>query len=231
MSPSARRLTGPVRVDRFQWQTRGPAAAVSPLLPPSDPAPIGIAPAMRDLPSPAAERLQTVEREAYDKGYAAGERAGADAATARLDPVVARLTATIEQIAALRPGVMRRSERELVRLALAIAERVLHRELDIDQELLAVMARVAIERLGEHAVATIHLNPVDCEAVLSRRGDPQPGAVEIVADANVPRGGCLVRSAFGSIDAGIDAQMRELSRALLGDGEDEEPFHDLAAGA
>jgi flagellar biosynthesis/type III secretory pathway protein FliH len=65
---------------------------------------------------------------------------------------------------------------------------------------------------------------------LSQRDPSQPGPVEIVADVNLPRGGCLVRSAFGSVDMGIDSQMRELARALLGDDdEQEEPAHGLSA--
>jgi flagellar assembly protein FliH len=92
------------------------------------------------------------------------------------------------------------------------------------------MARVAIDRLGENAVATIHLHPSDAEAALQQTDVAQSGSVEIVADVNVPRGGCLVRSSFGCIDAGIDAQMRELARALLGDDSGhEEPTHGLSA--
>jgi flagellar assembly protein FliH len=132
-------------------------------------------------------------------------------------------------VAGLRAGIMRRSERELVRLALAMAERVVRREIEIDRDLLAVMARVAIDRLGENAVATIHLNPADCDATMGRSASAQPGSVAVVADSSVPRGGCLVRSAFGTIDAGIESQMRELARALLGDeSEQEEPAHGLA---
>ena len=117
-----------------------------------------------------------------------------------------------------------------MRLALAMAERVVRREIDIDRDLLAVMARVAIDRLGENAVATIHLNPADCEATMGRAASLQAGSVAVVADTNVPRGGCVVRSAFGTIDAGIDSQMRELARALLGDeNEQEESAHGLAS--
>jgi flagellar assembly protein FliH len=42
--------------------------------------------------------------------------------------------------------------------------------------------------------------------------------VTVVADAAVSRGGCLVESPFGFVDASIDAQFQELARALL-DGE------------
>jgi flagellar assembly protein FliH len=233
MSPSARRLAGGVPTDRFQWQRQAaPSAGATPLLRRSEPAsPVPpIAPAMRDLPSPSAERLHALEREAFEKGHAEGLRAGEHAAAQQAEPVMQRLLATIDEIASLRTGVMRRSERELVRLALAMAERIVRREIDIDKELLSVMARVAIDRIGEHAVATIHLHPSDCEVALSQRDPAQPGPVEIVADVNVPRGGCLVRSAFGSVDMGIDSQMRELARALLGDDDaQEEPAHGLSA--
>jgi flagellar assembly protein FliH len=204
---------------------------VAPLLRRSEPsAPAPVAPAMRDLPSPSAERLHALEREAFEKGYAEGRHAGEQEAAQQAEPVMQRLVATIDEIASLRTGVMRRSERELIRLALAMAERIVRREIDIDKALLSVMARVAIDRLGEHAVATIHLHPSDCEVALSQRDPSQPGPVEIVADVNVPRGGCLVRSAFGSVDMGIDSQMRELARALLGDDdEQEEPAHGLSA--
>ncbi len=231
MSPSARRLSSQVATERFDWQRQVAATGiVVPLMRRSETPTPAVAPAMRDLPSPTAERLEAIEREAFGKGYAEGERAGEAAASARIDAMLQRLADTVREISALRAGVMRRSERELVRLSLAMAERIVRREIDIDRDLLAVMARVAIDRLGENAVATIHLHPADFEAALQRAGGTQPGSVEMVADVNVPRGGCLVRSAFGSIDAGIDAQMRELARALLGDDtEHEEPTHGLAA--
>jgi flagellar assembly protein FliH len=218
MSPSARRLASDVAIERFAWQAAPVAGRVVPLLRRSEhPAPAAAAaPAMRDLPSPSAERLEAAEREAFARGYAEGERTGEAAARARVDAMLQRLAETVAGIADLREGVLRRSERELVRLALAMAQRVVRREVDIDRELLSVMARTAIDRLGENAVATIHLHPADCDAVREHGGADASG-LDVVADVNVPRGGCLIRSALGTIDAGIDAQMRELARALLGD--------------
>ena len=39
--------------------------------------------------------------------------------------------------------------------------------------------------------------------------------VGLVPDASVERGGCRVESSFGEIDAGLDAQLAEISRVLL----------------
>jgi|SRR5690606_8001001 len=224
MSPSARRLSSTVVTDRFAWQgsVAHDVRRVEPLLRTPELVPAtAVAPAMRDLPSPSADRIEAIERDAFDRGYADGERAGEAAAAVRSDAALARLTGTIEDIAALRVGIMRRSERDMVHLAVTMAERVLRREIDLDRELLVVMARIAIDRLGEQCAATIHLNPIDFDVVHSRRRHDLGKSVELVSDPAVARGGCLVRSTFGTIDTGIESQIRELSRALLGDEADQ----------
>jgi len=174
------------------------------------------------LPPPVAERVATLEREAFEKGRLEGERAGESVALARTDDLLRRLSATIDEISSLRVAMMRKTERELVRLAVAMAERIVRKEVQLDRELLTKMAHVAIERLGESVVATIHLNPADHEAISARRDASLGLAVQIVADPAVEPGGCVVRSAFGVIDAGIDTQVREVARALLGDDAYEE---------
>lgn len=227
MSPSARRLSSMVTTNRFSWQGDRAAAPAPPSIVPmmrstSAAGASSVTPALRDLPSPSAERMELVERDAYARGCADGQRAGEAAAAERLEAGTMRLASAIADLSAVRGVLMRRAERDLVRLAVSMAERVLRREVDVDRELLVVMARVAIDRLGEQAAATIHLNPVDHEAVSTRHATELGKSVELVADPSVPRGGCLVRSSFGLIDTGIDSQVRELSRALLGEDADAE---------
>lgn len=222
MSTSARRLSATVVTNRFAWQggdRPAPPAVVSGLRGPGAPAEVSAATqVLIDLPPapPPAERLEVIEREAYQRGRADGECAAEAAAAAAIEETAARVTAAVAELTSLRTDLMRQAERDLVRLAVAMAERVLRREVDVDRELLLVMARVAIDRLGEGASATVHLNPIDHDVVCSRH--PQTGgrSIELVSDPAVPRGGCVVRSPFGTIDVGIDSQVRELSRALLG---------------
>lgn len=166
----------------------------------------------------SAERIAALEREAFVKGYAQGERSGAEAAARQGEAMLRRLSETIEEVAALRTDLLHRSEKDIVRVALVIAERVLHREVSLDRELILAMAHIAIDRLGNRASATIRLHPADHAALMAvPRAQPFAGAVEIVADASVSRGGCLVQSDFGLIDLGVEAQLKEVSRAMLGD--------------
>jgi flagellar assembly protein FliH len=178
------------------------------------------APAKSDEEERAAleARLAALERDAFSKGFAQGERAGSEAAAQRGEAMLRRLTETLEELTTLREQMIHQTERQMVQLALAIARRIVHREVSIDQDLLIAMARVALDRLGESAHVTVRLSPQDYEATSAVRSAQWDGThVTVVADARVGRGGCRVESEFGAMDAGVDAQIHELARALLGE--------------
>lgn len=161
-----------------------------------------------------------IERDAFAKGYAQGERAGMEAGAQRAEAMLRRLAGTIDELTELRRTIVRQTERQMVELALSVARRVVLREVTLDPEIVAAMAHVALERLGQDSPATVRLNPDDYAAVMSHRGEGWAGShVTVLPDAAVARGGCLVESDFGLVDGSIDAQLQELGRAMLGEQE------------
>ncbi len=215
MSSRAKRIDSGEPAERFAWggdSHDGPPAVVR--YQPHAAADHASLPAAAAASDPAA-----IERDAFTKGYAQGERAGGEAAAARGEVMLRRLAQTLDQLQSLRVDLIRRTEREVVELSLAIARRVLQREVSLDRELLLAMARVALDRLADVATASIRLHPEDFELTVAARGSTTVSShgVQIVADANVRRGGCLVQSEFGSVDVGISDQIDQLTHALLGD--------------
>jgi flagellar biosynthesis/type III secretory pathway protein FliH len=231
---SARRVSGTAIVDRFDWLAPAPPAAAGaaplfPRAPRAQPVPLR----ELSLPSATAERVAAAEQKAYAAGLAEGRRAGEATAAAQLASMSEQLTAAVENIGRLRGGVLRQAERDLVRLAIAMSERIVRREIAIDPAKLLAMAGDATSRLGDRVAATLHLHPSD-HAALAASGaiERMTGSIAVVADANVPPGGCLVRSAVGSVDAGGDAQIRAIARAHISDDEDDAPAqaHDDPSG-
>lgn len=140
-----------------------------------------------------------------------------EAGAQRAEAMLRRLAGTIDELTELRRTIVRQTERQMVELALAVAKRVVLREVSLDPEIVAAMAHVALERLGQNSPATIRLNPDDYAAVMSHRGEGWAGShVTVVPDASVARGGCQLDSDFGLVDGSIDAQLQELGRAMLG---------------
>lgn len=232
MSPSARRLPPTVPTERFDWQMSrtppGPPNPVPLVFPDggravrttSDPDHPVEARELH-LPKIAEERLEAIQHQAFHEGYTRGQRAADEEMEARLDEILKRVAATITEIGKIGPEAMRRADREMIHLAVAMAERIVRREVHAEPELLLDMARGAIERLGERVTAVVHLNPDDLATVVTN-GSNRVGTLDLVADADLPRGACTIRTNLGAIDAGVDAQVRELLRAMLaGDGTEE----------
>jgi len=205
MSSRARRVNpASAPVSAFPWGGQG-APAPRAAEPPADP----------QIEHEA--HLATLEREAFAKGFAQGEHAGAEAAGQRGEAMLYRLTQTLDELTTVRADMIRQTERQMVHLALAIAKRIVQREVTLDPDLLLAMARVALERLGESARVTVRLHPEDYAAAgAARVAELTSSNVTVVADARLSRGGCRVESDMGLLDVGIDAQLQEVGRALLG---------------
>jgi flagellar assembly protein FliH len=161
-----------------------------------------------------------LERDAFAKGFAQGELSGAEVAGQRGEMMLHRLTQTLEELTQVRAQMIHQTERQMVQLAMGIARRVVHREVTLDPDLLIAMARVAMERLGETAQVKVRLHPDDYAAAGAARVAELAGSnVMILADAHLSRGGCRIESDMGFLDAGVDAQLQEIARALLGEDE------------
>src|SRR4029434_4121362 len=94
-----------------------------------------------------------------------------------------QLTQSLDDLGRLKAEIAARTEGDLVRLALEIAKKVVHREVKVDHEVALTLARVALARLHSRAVATVRLHPDDYAYVISHRerlGCDR--AVEIVED-------------------------------------------------
>jgi flagellar assembly protein FliH len=206
---SRARVERTAAAERFLWGGRTP---------PVDDAPVPLGVAADPPPAALLPDAAAIERDAFTKGYAQGERAGTEAGAARAEAMLRRLADTLDDLQRLRGELVRRTEREVVELALAIARKVLHREASLDHDLLVALARVALDRLADATAASIRLHPDDYALAMAGRSGAaaSPHGVQILADPSVRRGGCLVRSDVGSVDVGIAAQLDELAGALLG---------------
>ena len=209
MSSRVRRVNSAAVVTPFHWGGAAPSVSQETLY--DAPADNG---AMHDA------HFAALEREAFAKGFAQGELAGAEAAGQRGEMMLHRLMQTLEELTQVRAQMIHQTERQMVQLALAVARRVVQREVSLDPDLLIAMARVAMERLGETAQVKVRLHPEDYEAAGAARVAQLAGSnVTIVADGHLNRGGCRIESDMGMLDAGVDAQLQEIARALLGEDE------------
>jgi len=153
-------------------------------------------------------------REAREAGRFEGEAAGRRAAEAEVQPVMQRLAASIQQVSEL-PALLRsQAEADLVRLAVAIAQRILQRELNVDPEVITGLVRVGLEKVRVQDVLRVRVCPDHQAAV--REFFKRSGAahVEVNADPTQERGSMIFETSRGQLDVSIGTQLREIERGL-----------------
>jgi flagellar assembly protein FliH len=157
-----------------------------------------------------------IERAARERGRAEAQAKAQTELNLAVADLRAKLAASLDELDGLRAKMAAQTEQDLVRLALEIAKKVVHREVKMDHEVALTLARVALARLHSRATATVRLHPDDYAYVSTNREHlGSEGAVEIIADRSVGQGGCIVQSELGEIDARIAQQFAEVERDFL----------------
>lgn len=159
----------------------------------------------------AARQVEARVEEAGQKGYREGE-AGARGA---VQPVLERLAHSIEVMAGLRSHIRKEAESDLVKLSIAIARRILHRELSVDPEAISGLMKAALEKLQSQEIHRVRVHP-DLEAAVRGALERFASArnVEVVADGGRESGDVVFETTRGNLDASVDTQLQEISRGL-----------------
>jgi flagellar assembly protein FliH len=159
-------------------------------------------------------QIESRARESHDTGHREGEIAGREQAGAALQPVLDKLARGLQEIAGLRPQIMRDATVELVGLSLGIARRIMHRELSVDPAALEGLVGGALLKLPGQEICRIRIHPElepGVRQALAREGR---GGLAVIADGTLERGAILVETARGNLDASLETQLAEIGRGL-----------------
>jgi flagellar assembly protein FliH len=172
------------------------------------------------LVADARKEAESIRREAAEAGRreaaANVERMVAD----QVAPALPALRQAVVELEHARQAWFSHWEAAAVRLACAIAARVVRRELQQQPEITLALVREALELAGGSPGLRVCLNPDDHRALagqvqaLAAAVSPL-GAAEVVADGGVTRGGCRVESHFGAIDQQIESQLKRIEEELV----------------
>jgi flagellar assembly protein FliH len=175
-------------------------------------------PASAPEPPNSGPDLAQLEKSAYENGFRQGEKAGMEIAERKVDAVMRRYAEAIFEIGKVKPMLYSQVEREVVKLALEVAKKIVHREIHADREIVQTLVKVALSHVADKSAVTIHVSPFDYEFLLERRAELSQGDgrdIALLSDKSIERGGCLIQTECGEIDARIDEEFREVEHAFF----------------
>lgn len=154
-------------------------------------------------------------REAHAAGVQEGENAGRSRASGELQPLMERLARTIDELSQTRSVLRREAESDMVKLSLAIARRVLRRELAVDPEALHGLVLAALEKLQGQDLCRVKVHPSHAGTVKTALQKTVTGnAIEVIPDASREVGTVIFETQRGNLDASVDSQLQEIERGL-----------------
>jgi len=209
---------GAVEAQSLSWNEKGqtlPADSAPRQLSSGAPAKLYAEPAAQvELPSNTA--LREVEQrlaEAYQRGLREGETAATQRMSQQLSAKIDQLARSIEQLALHRGKIQREAEPELVRLSLSIARRILRRELTVDPESLLGLIKAGLNKVESSEVHRVRVHP-EHASILAGLLEGAARRVEIASDPGLPVGAVIFETTRGSLDMGLDTQLKEIERGF-----------------
>jgi flagellar assembly protein FliH len=190
----------------------------------------------REMIELAENQVAAIRQQAHDRGLEEGRRQGLEHSTERIETRARELSekAVRDSLSTVLPAmksaadalVIERDrwltewESTAVRLAAAIAEKVVKQRVSLDPDAARAMLREALQlaagtpciKLRLHPQDATQLGPVatEAETILSSCGDAQ-----IVSDPALTRGSCLIETQHGTIDARIETILTRIVSELL----------------
>jgi len=161
-----------------------------------------------EIRSQAIEETEKLRAQAYAEGT---------------EKALAEFEQNLLEAAEIRERVWRETERDLLRLAVRLAEKIIGREIKTERQTIVDIVAAALQNARAQEKLTVRVNPSDLSLIEEEREKFLPSGrahfIDFVADPRVSSGGCLIESEVGTIDARMETQLRVLQRALLAQSE------------
>ena len=159
-------------------------------------------------------------REAEDLGYKSGYDAGIQQAQLEMNEKKLEIESIVKEAHRKKEAIIKSAEPLLLSLSTTIAQKILKKELEIDQHSMREMVRITLQKVQDRGEIIVHVSPenyvnlsplveelekqLDADAILK---------ISPIHDLEV--GSALVHTPSGSYDISIDSQLSEIKKQLL----------------
>ena len=161
----------------------------------------------------ATEIRLAAEKKGYDEGLARGEQ--------KIAEQIKNLAEILRRLLSLQEKLTQKYEQQVINLAIEIARKIVQREISLTPEIIFTMAKQAIAEMPHESPMTLKLHPEDYQVLkdklpLLAQEFELLGELRLVASDTVERGGCLLETPAGRVDASLESQFAAVKDTLKG---------------
>lgn len=166
-----------------------------------------------------ARKIRITEQECYEKGLSDGIRKGRELEKNETLQTLQAMSVIVKEMSALKKNTLEKLEGEIVQLSLAVAEKVIHLEATTNREVIRGVLKEAIKNIGDRENMKIRVHPQDFHFMTEIKNDFLQGFdgirnVTFAEDESIQRGGAIIETVCGEVDARLDQQYNEIKTAM-----------------
>ena len=166
------------------------------------------------------ERFQQEKEDAYHSGFEDGTSEGTKHGLSQSEEEIARFQNVVETLSTQWKDTLRTYDTAVIDLSIRIARKIIDVEVEQNQDAILQAVHDCLAYVEDKTKVIIRVNPDDLEAVRRHRNDwleslESMDHLLIEAEPTVTRGGCVVETPIGDVDAQIEERLERLRNALL----------------
>ncbi len=170
---------------------------------------------IKDAEDKAEYEYKVSQNRGYQDGYQEGIEQGKEEIIEKAKNIFMRAQSIIEEAVEIKLKSIEENEKELIVLAIEIAKKIIRQEVLVNPEIVRNNLYEAVKKVPVSRKLKIILNWEDLEYVKNIKDtiiSEMHGVdkVEIVEDKNMEKGGCVLETSMGTIDASINAQLEKI---------------------
>ena len=164
------------------------------------------------------EPVQEQEKAAYERGRRDVEQALSAQLLQQRNEMAELQNGVIKSLKQVFPQMAREMEAALIQLAFESVKKVVA-GVKIDSKIVETVVREALSQVQDTAEVSIKLNPEDLALLRKNKSPlledlPETGSLRFVPSAEVTRGGCIVQTRFGVVDAQRETKLEQIQKAV-----------------
>jgi flagellar assembly protein FliH len=165
-------------------------------------------------------RVEKIEAEARQKGAGEGREQGYQEGRAEVQRLIDNLQRIISAAIERRNLIIEEAETQVINLVLLIAKKVIKVISENQKNVVINNVVQALRKLKSRGEVVIRVNLADLELTSAHIGDfmkmvENVKSITVLEDSSVDRGGCILETDFGQIDARISSQLSEIEERIL----------------
>lgn len=174
----------------------------------------------QDAKTQSLAEIETLRQNALDTGYREGWENAQQENDAERKRGIDESQRLIDEAVQERAAIITSSEEIIIRLSMAVAEKIIEKEIEQNPDIIINLVKNIIELMSDAESIKVLVNPVDYEILVKNHlkiTAPGQGVagIEFHGDDRITQGGCIVETELGAIDGQLETRTDNLQNALI----------------